>query len=191
MATMPDHSVPPGPRIPSPEPVPGPAPDSPAPEADRVELRVHGVSGGRPKELLDVEPAVRVGGDRMAGFFRWRREPDTETVPGMRRDIFAWGNLTSGNASRAFWLLLLPFMLVNMAYWMRPGRVDRGPRGLRRVANNLYGAGVRVLALALTVLIVLAAAGIRRELVAWPCPAQAEERVRAGPRAAAPAAPGR
>src|SRR5690625_3843277 len=189
MATMPDHSVPPGPRIPSPEPVPGPAPDSPAPEADRVELRVHGVSGGRPKELLDVEPAVRVGGDRMAGFFRWRREPDTETVPGMRREIFAWGNLTSGNASRAFWLLLLPFMLVNMAYWMRPGRVDRGPRGLRRVANNLYGAGVRLLALSLTVLIVLAAAGIGMDLVAWQCPAQAEECVRARPWLAFLAAP--
>src|SRR5690625_3000492 len=111
-----------------------------------VELRVHGVSGGQAEELLDVEPAMKVGGDRLAGFFRWRREAATETVPGVRREIFAWGNLTSGSASRAFWLLLLPFMLVNVAYWMRPGRMDREPRGIRRLANNVYGAAVRLLA---------------------------------------------
>ncbi|MBE2998746.1 hypothetical protein IDM40_08530 [Nocardiopsis sp. HNM0947] len=195
MRTMPDHSVPPGPRLPSSPTAPAPLADDPpaqeaaAPGADRVELRVHGVSGGRAEELLDVEPAVRVGGDRSAGFFRWRREPDTETVPGMRREIFAWGNLTSGSASRAFWLLLLPFMLLNISYWMRPGRVDRGPRGVRRVANNVYGAGVRLLALSLTVLIVLAAAGIGMDLVAWQCPAQAQECVRARPWLAFLAAP--
>src|SRR5699024_12427596 len=72
-----------------------------------VELRVHGVSRGQAEELLDVEPAMKVVGDRLAGFFRWRREAATETVPGVRREIFAWGNLTSGSASRAFWLLLL------------------------------------------------------------------------------------
>lgn len=137
-----------------------------------MELRVHGVSGGQAEELLDVEPAMKVGGDQLAGFFRWRRESDTETVPGVRREIFAWGNLTSGSASRAFWLLLLPFMLVNVAYWMRPGRMDHAPRGVRRLANNVYGAAVRLLALSLTVLIVLAAAGIGMDLVAWQCSAQ-------------------
>ncbi|RKS06050.1 hypothetical protein DFP74_1673 [Nocardiopsis sp. Huas11] len=145
--------------------------DSPAAGsgADRVELRVHGVSGGQAEELLDVEPAMRVGGDRLAGFFRWRREPDTETVPGVRREIFAWGNLTSGSSSRALWLLLLPFMLLNVAYWMRPGRMDREPAGLSRLANNVYGASVRLLALSLTALITLATAGIGMDLVAWQC----------------------
>jgi hypothetical protein len=139
-----------------------------------VELRVHGVSGGQAEELLDVEPAMRVGGDRLAGFFRWRREPDTETVPGVRREIFAWGNLTSGSSSRALWLLLLPFMLLNVAYWMRPGRMDREPTGLRRLANNVYGASVRLLALSLTALITLATAGIGMDLVAWQCGGSAE-----------------
>ncbi|GAB2521652.1 hypothetical protein GCM10026982_55780 [Nocardiopsis aegyptia] len=145
------------------------SPDDPRSLADRVELRVHGVSGGQAEELLDVEPAMRVGGDRLAGFFRWRREPDTETVPGVRREIFAWGNLTSGSSSRALWLLLLPFMLLNVAYWMRPGRMDREPAGLSRVANNVYGASVRLLALSLTALITLATAGIGMDLVAWQC----------------------
>lgn len=159
-----------------------PSPDEAAAVHPRVELRVHGVSGGQAEELLDVEPAVRVGGDRLAGFFRWRREADTETVPGVRREIFAWGNLTSGSSSRALWLLLLPFMLVNVAYWMRPGRMDRAPTGVRRLANNAYGAGVRLLALSLTALISLAAAGIGMDLVAWQCAAwQGEECVRARP----------
>ncbi|WP_304452186.1 hypothetical protein [Nocardiopsis sp. YSL2] len=168
----------------------GGSPDDDRPLADRVELRVHGVSGGQAEELLDVEPAMRVGGDRLAGFFRWRREPDTETVPGVRREIFAWGNLTSGRSSRALWLLLLPFMLLNVAYWMRPGRMDREPAGLSRVANNVYGASVRLLALSLTALITLATAGIGMDLVAWQCGGLGEGCAEARPWLGFLAAPG-
>ncbi|MBX9391181.1 hypothetical protein, partial [Streptomonospora nanhaiensis] len=134
-----------------------------------VELRVHGVSGGEAEELLDVEPAVRVSGDRLAGFFRWRRKPDTETVPGVPREIFAWGTLTSGRSSRALWLLLLPFMLVNIAYWMRPGRLDDARSRLGAAADATFGAAVRLLALTLTALLILAAAGIGMDLVGWQC----------------------
>ncbi|MGW5875255.1 hypothetical protein ACWFMI_01710 [Nocardiopsis terrae] len=168
----------PDPRTPRAEPAAAP-PAVPGP--DRVELRVHGVSGGQAEELLDVEPAMRVGGDRLAGFFRWRRERDTETVPGVRREIFAWGNLTSGSSSRAFWLLLLPFMMVNVAYWMRPGRMDREQTGVRRAAGTAYGAGVRLLALSLTALITLAAAGVGMDLVGWQCAGQGQECVQARP----------
>ncbi|MFE9243254.1 hypothetical protein [Nocardiopsis sp. NPDC006938] len=152
-----------------------------APTRNCVELRVHGVSGGQAEELLDVEPAMRVGGDRLAGFFRWRREPDTQSVPGVRREIFAWGNLTSGSASRAFWLLLLPFMMLNVAYWMRPGHMVRGRTGVRRAASTAYGAGVRLLALSLTVLITLAAAGVGMDLVGWQCAGLGEACVQARP----------
>lgn len=185
---MPDTAEPPGSHeptshAPAPRTLSDPAPAEPPPSRDLncVELRVHGVSGGQAEELLDAEPAMRVGGDRMAGFFRWRREPDTKTVPGVRREIFAWGNLTSGSASRAFWLLLLPFMMINVAYWMRPGRMDPGQTGIRRAANIGYGAGVRLLALSLTMLITLAAAGVGMDLVAWQCGGQGEECVQARP----------
>ncbi|MBB4934138.1 hypothetical protein F4561_004958 [Lipingzhangella halophila] len=135
-----------------------------------VELRVHGVSGGQAEELLDVEPAVRVGGDGLAGFFRWRRKRDTEVVRDVPREIFAWGNLTSGRSSRALWLLLLPFMLVNVAYWMRPGRRGaRPPSRIYRWADYSYGLSVRLLSLSLTALLVLAGAGIGMDLVAWQC----------------------
>ncbi|MFC4562719.1 hypothetical protein ACFO4E_12705 [Nocardiopsis mangrovi] len=139
------------------------------PDERIVELRIHGVSGGQAEELLDVEPAMRVSGDGLAGFFRWRHKRDTETVHGVRREIFAWGNLTSGRSSRALWLLLLPFMLVNIAYWMRPGRLD-GPRSRVHVAAGaVYGLSVRLLALSLTALLVLAAAGVGMDLVGWQC----------------------
>jgi hypothetical protein len=42
----------------------------PPPRADVVELRVHGVSGTPPDELLERTPLVRVAGDGTAGFFR-------------------------------------------------------------------------------------------------------------------------
>ncbi|GAB3479834.1 hypothetical protein [Nocardiopsis coralliicola] len=151
---------------------PGPLAAAPGGAALPVrELRIHGVSGGQAEELLDVEPAVRVGGDGLSGFFRWRRRSDTEVVPGVHREIFAWGNLTSGRASRALWLLLLPFMLVNIAYWMRPGvpgdLAGAGP--LHRSADRVYGSAVRLLAVSLTALLALAAAGIGMDLVAWQC----------------------
>jgi hypothetical protein len=139
------------------------------PDERVVELRVHGVSGGQAEELLDVEPAMRVSGDALAGFFRWRRRRDTECVPGVPREIFAWGNLTSGRSSRALWLLLLPFMLVNIAYWMRPGRLGPHRSPLLRAADLVYGGAVRLLALSLTALLVLAAAGVGMDLVAWQC----------------------
>ncbi len=173
----PDHQ-PPAPRTPSAAPA---ARTQATPARNCVELRVHGVSGGQAEELLDVEPAMRVGGDRLAGFFRWRREPDTQSVPEVRREIFAWGNLTSGSSSRAFWLLLLPFMMLNVAYWMRPGRMDQGRTGVLRAANIAYGAGVRLLALSLTVLITLAAAGVGMDLVGWQCGGLGEECVQARP----------
>ncbi|WP_052809576.1 hypothetical protein [Streptomonospora alba] len=139
------------------------------PEMRAVELRVHGVSGGQAEELLDVEPAVRVSGDPLAGFFRWRRKRDTETVPGVPREIFAWGKLTSGRSSRALWLLLLPFMLANIAYWMRPARSAEAPSRGMAAAERLYGAAARLLALSLTALLVLAAAGVGMDLVGWQC----------------------
>ncbi|CAM3734614.1 hypothetical protein NOGI109294_11450 [Nocardiopsis gilva] len=140
-----------------------------------MELRIHGVSGGEAEELLDVEPAMRISGDGLAGFFRWRRKPDTELEDDVPREIFAWGNLTSGRASRALWLLLLPFMLVNIAYWMRPGRPGDRPGPVRRLADTGYGLAVRLLALSLTMLLTLAAAGVGMDLIGWQCSGYAEQ----------------
>ena len=75
----------------------------------------------------------------------------------------AGANLTSGNGSRALWLLLLPFMVVNLAHWMRPAT-----QGLGRT-QRLYGVLVRLVALTLTVLLTAAACEVALDLTAWQC----------------------
>ncbi|MEU1012409.1 hypothetical protein [Streptomyces sp. NPDC005890] len=118
--------------------------------------------------MLGDPRTVRVTGDDTAAVFR--RAEDTGTGPAERhprggpvREAYVWCNLTSGDGSRALWLLLLPFMVVNLAHWMRPAAPAR-PRMVR-----LYGLLVRLAALTLTVLLVAAACEVALDLVAWQC----------------------
>ncbi|WP_208036478.1 hypothetical protein [Streptomyces cyanogenus] len=118
--------------------------------------------------MLGDPRTVRVTGDDTAAVFR--RAEDTETDPAGRRsrggpvrEAYVWCKLTSGDGSRALWLLLLPFMVVNLAHWMRPAAPAR-PRTVR-----LYGLLVRLAALTLTVLLVAAACEVALDLVAWQC----------------------
>ncbi|GGZ11156.1 hypothetical protein GCM10010300_63960 [Streptomyces olivaceoviridis] len=149
-----------------------------SPETE-LELLVHGVGGTTPEKMLGDPRTVRVTGDDTAAVFR--RAEDTEDAPdgsgageaggergrerrsGPVREAYVWCNLTSGDGSRALWLLLLPFMVVNLAHWMRPAAPDR-PRVVR-----LYGLLVRLSALTLTVLLVAAACEVALDLVAWQC----------------------
>jgi hypothetical protein len=134
-----------------------------------VELRVHGVSGTPPEELLD-RPLVRpVAGDRTAGFYRPRLavertdDPPGSTGRGAALEAYSWGGLTSGAPSRALWLLLLPFTLVNVAPRLRPP--GDGPAWAVR---GLWTT-TRLLALSLTAGLVLAAAGVGVDLFGWQC----------------------
>src|SRR5680860_985946 len=89
-----------------------------------TELRIHGVSGTPPEAMLQHPHARLVAGDSRAVFHRrWFPAHDDLDVPHRsHREAFSWGGLTSGGASRALWLLLLPFALVNVASWTEPGR---------------------------------------------------------------------
>ena len=140
--------------------------------ADWVELRVHGVSGTPPQDMLgrDDGPAevVRVwpaGGTttptgRTAAYRRAERVPgDTDHVV----EAFHWGDHTSGHRDQALWLLLLPFGMVNAAQFMLPPAGSRAARLLRALASG----ALRVLALVLTVLFVLAVTVIVLDLGAW------------------------
>ncbi|MEV8552179.1 hypothetical protein AB0L04_20415 [Streptomyces glaucescens] len=137
------------------------------PEA-ALELLVHGVGGTTPDRMLDDPRTTRVAGDDTAAVFR--RTADVEAaaqhtgtdgrpVP----EAYVWCNLTSGNGARALWLLLLPFMVVNLAHWMRPAAHGR-PRTIR-----LHGLLVRLAGLTLTVLLVAAACEVALDLAAWQC----------------------
>ncbi|MCX5401540.1 hypothetical protein [Streptomyces sp. NBC_00102] len=118
--------------------------------------------------MLGDPRTVRVTGDLTAAMYRRPEDVDAEEHPERYRDrpvaeAYCWSNLTSGNGSRALWLLLLPFMVVNLAHWMRPAA-----RGRTR-AVRFYGVLVRVLALSLTVLLTAAACEVALDLVAWQC----------------------
>ncbi|MFF5157989.1 hypothetical protein ACFY3N_17390 [Streptomyces sp. NPDC000348] len=146
--------------------------DSPATRAAEsgtaLELLVHGVGGTTPEEMLDDPRTVRITGDDVAAVFRRADDADAERRPAGRREepvpeAYVWCNLTSGNGTRALWLLLLPFMVVNLAHWMRPTAHGR------RRAVRLYGLLVRLAALSLTVLLVAAACEVALDLAAWQC----------------------
>ncbi|MEU3102148.1 hypothetical protein [Streptomyces griseoflavus] len=140
----------------------------PAHSGAALELLVHGVGGTTPERMLDDPRTVRITGDGVAAVFRRADDVDAERRPAGNREgpvpeAYVWCNLTSGNGSRALWLLLLPFMVVNLAHWMRPTA-----RGRRRTVR-LYGLLVRLTGLSLTVLLVAAACEVALDLTAWQC----------------------
>ncbi|GAA2715175.1 hypothetical protein GCM10010429_36040 [Micromonospora olivasterospora] len=124
---------------------------------------MHGVSGASADKILDHPIVVRVAGDRHAGFYRPRAGTGAAggAVPGVAVEAYRWGALTAGAAVRtASMLLLLPFMLGNLAVWLRPTPADR---------FGLLGALCRVLAGSLTVSFVLGIVGVTMNLVGWQC----------------------
>ncbi|WP_405680359.1 MULTISPECIES: hypothetical protein [unclassified Streptomyces] len=165
------------PDAPSPEPSLTPEPPlasdpplAPVPPL-ALELLVHGVAGAAPAELLGDPRTVRVTGDSTAAVFRRTEDADAETHPERYPgrpvpEAYCWSRLTSGNGARALWLLLLPFMVANLAHWARPATpaADPAPRTVRT-----YGVFVRILALSLTVLLIAAACEVALDLFAWQC----------------------
>ncbi|MBL1067227.1 hypothetical protein [Streptomyces sp. 7-21] len=130
-----------------------------------MELLVHGVGGASPEQLLADQRTTRITGDGTASIHRRTADLDDrpwdDTDP--LREAYTWSGLTSGNAARALWLLLLPFMVVNLVHWMRPG----SPRP--RAAHYAYDVLLRLLALTLTVLLAAGACAVCLDLVAWQC----------------------
>lgn len=142
-----------------------------------IELRVHGVSGTPPEELLNTKIVRQVAGNGSVGFYRPRLREDLLDIavgsagpPGADAPLlegYSWGGLTSGAASRALWLLLLPFTLSNVAPRMRP-LVD-GESRAGACARWLIWYLSRLIALAMTALFVIGAAGVSIDLYAWQC----------------------
>lgn len=75
------------------------------------ELRVHGVSGTPPSALLYTNPVTYDQGWDLAKVYEPNR--DDWEVKG-----FHWGSLTSRSSLTAFWILLAPFAMANVAGWM-------------------------------------------------------------------------
>ena len=140
---------------------------------ETVELRVHGVHGTSPGAMLGVAGGEvgQVAGDGLTGIYRARGVLPYRDLEGtdVSVEAYSWGALTSGVqgflgwVKRALWLLLLPFALVNLAYWARTG-LGRG------TAQSWWGAAaVRVSGLLLTVFFVLTPCVLAIDLAAWQC----------------------
>ncbi|MET8119882.1 hypothetical protein [Micromonospora sp. NPDC005189] len=138
------------------------SPTGPATSGGIVELRVHGVSGAAADQVLNRPHVHQVAGDRSGGFYRPRPGyPDSTGTDGVTLEAYRWSDLPSGTAVRTLSLVfLLPFMLCNVALWMRPAS-----------HASKYGimALCRVLALTLTMLYVLSIVGVALDLIAWRC----------------------
>jgi hypothetical protein len=85
-----------------------------------VELRVHGVGGTPPAQLLSDLSPDQVAGDKIAGFYR-----TVDDEHGRHIEAYSWGGLTSRSSFRVLWILMLPFALSNLAGWMCQPSVAR------------------------------------------------------------------
>ncbi len=124
---------------------------------------MHGVSGAPAETILDHPIVSRVAGDQHAGFYRPRpgTGPPGGCLPGVTVEAYRWGALTAGAAARTgAMLLLLPFMLGNVAIWLRPPGPDRA---------GVLGILCRLLAGTLTVAFMLSMIGVTMNLVGWQC----------------------
>ncbi|WP_306321218.1 MULTISPECIES: hypothetical protein [unclassified Streptomyces] len=165
---VPEHPVPkqPAPKQPAPrQHIPRP---HHAPDPLILELLVHGIDGATPERMLGDPSVVQTGGDDTAGLYRRDADVDAESRPEDYAgrpvpEAYGWARLAPGNPGRVLWFLLLPFMAVNLAHWMRPP-VRFGSRTVRA-----HGLLVRLAALSLTVMVVAAVCALSMDLIAWQC----------------------
>ena len=142
-----------------------------------TELRIHGVSGSNGPTMLEHPQALQVAGDDVAGFFR-RWSPDGPGQPSVpwKLEAYSWGGLTEAPLASASWLVLAPFMMYNVAYFMLPPTVAGSepmviegpePHIRRDRGHQIAHALLRLLALAATIQFVSAAATVTMSTVAW------------------------
>jgi hypothetical protein len=142
--------------------------------AGLTEIRIHGVSGPDPRNILETPEVFRVAGDNITGFMRRLENgvygPVDAPRPARAMEAYSWRGVSSGGSSRAIWLLLAPFALLNVASWMHPippdpndatrPRVDPWNDGRVRVLHAL----LRALALSLTAMFGLVIAAALRDV---------------------------
>ena len=127
--------------------------------------------------MLEHPQALQVAGDSVAGFYR-RWSPDGPGKPSVpwKLEAYSWGGLTEAPLASASWLLLAPFMMYNVAYFMLPPTVTDGEsaivRGRGRICAVTGATRSRtrccgLLAMAATVQFVTAAATVTMSTVAW------------------------
>jgi hypothetical protein len=156
-----------------------------------VELRVHGVSGTPTEETLSDPHPIQVAGDTETRFMRsglastpvepaivvaesLAAEPKVERHHRIL-EAYHWGRLTAGSATNALYMTLIPFLLVNVAYWTVPHATcwQEKEGGRTTVIANTHllirtvHVVIKLFALALSLELLNAAMLISLDLFAW------------------------
>ncbi len=155
-----------------------------------LELRVHGVNNTAPPDVLDLPAAdvEQVAGDGLGSFWRPTQVALARLAPGSRghvpqglvREAYSWGGLARTSiggrgalgtavaaAARIGWALLVPFGLVNLAFWSR--RLGGGRSWADGWQDDASAALLRVFSLGLTLLLLGTTAAVSLDLVVTQC----------------------
>jgi hypothetical protein len=129
--------------------------------------------------MLEHPAALQVAGDNVTAFYR-RWSPDGPGRPSVpwKLEAYSWGGLTEAPLASASWLLMAPFMMYNVAYFMLPPAAvpsgataevvaEPAPHLSRGTGHRIAGGLLRMLALAATVQFVSAVMAVTVSTVAW------------------------
>ncbi|MDQ4039064.1 MAG: hypothetical protein M3313_12130, partial [Actinomycetota bacterium] len=132
-----------------------------------VELRIHGVSGTPPEDMLGSPHVRQVAGDEFSRFFRAvdAQQQEVRPAPDHILEGYHWGKFTSGSWRQGLWLAILPFGVVNAAQFMLPTPVRASKSA--KLWHAVCGAMLRLLGLGLTAMLLLGVAVVAMDLTAW------------------------
>jgi hypothetical protein len=134
-----------------------------------LEMRVHGVGGSSPEEILEQADWVQVGGDGIAQFIR-RWGGQLRIVP-WPLEGYWWGGLTSRPATRALWSLMFPLLLSNLAAWMAPAppRPAKSGGWMLWLAGSCLAVTLRWAGYVLTLVFTASVASASLDTFGWQC----------------------
>lgn len=127
-----------------------------------TEFRIHGVSGSDGPTMLQHPHVVQVAGKSPTAIYR-RWDPGGRgglSVP-WPLEAYSWGGLTERPLAAASWIVLTPFMLYNVAFFMLPAGGAKA--GLHRWARRI----MRLLALAGTLQFINGAVIVLVSTIGW------------------------
>jgi hypothetical protein len=139
-----------------------------------LEVRVHGVGGSSPAQILEQTDYVQVGGDSLAQFIR--RWGDRLRIIPWPTEGYWWGGLTSRPAGRALWSLMFPLLLCNLAAWTAPAPPRRAQSGsaqsggrARWLAGGCLAVTLRWAGYVLTLVFTASVASASLDTFGWQC----------------------